>query len=152
MTANNRNKTTFLTKEQAGESNKQWFVFDASGKTLGRLAAEIVKVLRGKHKPTFAPHTDVGDGVIVINADKVAVTGAKEAQKIYRYYTGSMGGLREIPYRAMMARKPEYIIRHAVWGMMSTKTSMARAQLKRLRIFAGDNHLMQAQKPISVNI
>src|SRR5665213_3274324 len=110
-----KNKTFMLTKEAAKPS---WFILDAAGKTLGRFASEVAKILRGKHKPTFTSHIDGGDGVIVINANKIRVTGAKEAQKLYRYYTGYMGGLREIPYRTMQARKPEYIIERAVTGMM----------------------------------
>lgn len=133
------------------EVQRQWFVFDASGKTLGRFASELAKVLRGKHKPTFTTFEDMGDGVIVINAEKIRVTGAKEAQKIYRYYTGSMSGLREIPYEVMHDRKPEYIIEHAVLGMMP-KTRLARAQAKRLRVFAGAEHNLEAQKPIAANI
>lgn len=131
--------------------NPTWLVLDASGKTLGRFAAEIAKILRGKHKPTYTEHIDGGDGVIVINAEKIRVTGAKEAQKLYRYYTGYMGGLREVPYRTMKARKPQYIIEHAVEGMMP-RTRLARAQLKKLRVFAGGEHELAAQKPIQVNI
>jgi large subunit ribosomal protein L13 len=128
-----------------------WFILDAAGKTLGRLSAEIAKILRGKHKPTFTTYLDCGDGVIVINAEKIKVTGSKEAQKIYRYYTGSMSGLREIPYRVMQARKPQYIIEHAVKGMMP-KTRLANQQLKKLRIYAGAEHNLSAQQPIQVNI
>lgn len=130
---------------------RTWFILDASGKTLGRFASEITKVLRGKHKPTFTTYMDGGDGVIVINADKIVVTGNKEAEKIYRYYTGSMSGLREVPYRTMKARHPEYIIEHAVKCMMP-RTRLANAQLKRLRVFVGTEHNMSAQKPINANI
>lgn len=133
------------------DNKPSWFILDATGKTLGRFAAEIAKILRGKHKPTFTTFSDIGDGVIVINAEKIHVTGAKDAQKIYRYYSGGMGGLREIPYRTMKARKPEYIIEHAVKGMMP-HSRLARAQFKKLRIFAGDKHDMDAQKPIQANI
>lgn len=129
----------------------KWFVLDAAGKTLGRLTCEISKILRGKHKPTFTTYLDCGDGVIVVNADKVKVTGSKEAQKIYRYYTGSMDGLREIPYRTMKARNPAYVIEHAVKGMMP-KTRLGRAQYKKLRVFAGEQHDLAAQQPIQVNI
>jgi large subunit ribosomal protein L13 len=128
-----------------------WILLDASGKTLGRFAAEVAKILRGKHKPTFTPFVDGGDGVIVINADKIRVTGAKEAQKIYRYYTGYIGGMREVPYKTMKARHPDYIIEHAVSGMMP-KTRLGKQQLKKLRIFAGAEHNMEAQKPIQANI
>jgi large subunit ribosomal protein L13 len=141
-------KTTTLTKE---EVKRNWIIMDASGKTLGRFASEIAKILRGKHKPDFTTYIDTGDGVIVINADQIKVTGAKEAQKLYRYYTGYMSGLREVPYRTMKARKPEYIIEHAVKGMMP-KTRLARAQYKRLRVYKGAEHDQAAQKPIQANI
>ena len=144
-----QNGKTFIPKK--ADQKQNWFVLDASGKTLGRLTSEIAKILCGKHKPTFTTFMDCGDGVIVINAEKVAVTGSKAAQKIYRYYTGSMSGLREIPFRTMQARKPEYIIEHAVKGMMP-KTRLARQQIKKLRVFAGDKHDLAAQKPIQVNI
>jgi large subunit ribosomal protein L13 len=144
------NKTILLTKEEA-QAARKWFVLDASGKTLGRFASEIAKILRGKHKPHFTSHVDTGDGVIVINAEKIAVTGAKQAQKNYYYHTGAMSGLREVPYEVMKARKPDYIIRRAVKGMMP-KTRLAEAQIKKLRIFKGDQHDMGAQQPISVNI
>lgn len=141
-------KTTIVKKE---ERNPKWIILDASGKTLGRFASEVAKILRGKHKPTFTSHIDDGDGVIVINAEKIKVTGTKEAQKIYRYYTGSMSGLREIPYRTMKARKPHYIIEHAVKGMMP-HSRLARAQMKKLRVFAGAEHNLAAQKPVQANI
>ncbi len=133
------------------EEKVKWLLLDASGKTLGRLTSEIAKILRGKHKPQFTPYADCGDGVIVVNAEKIHVTGSKEAQKIYHYYTGSMSGLRAIPYRVMKARKPEYIIEHAVKGMMP-KTRLARQQVKKLRVFAGQEHDLEAQQPIKVNI
>ncbi len=145
-----KNTTTLLTKEQALNARK-WILLDASGKTLGRFASEVAKILRGKHKTEFTPHVDTGDGVIIINAEKIQVTGAKEAQKIYRYHTGAMSGMREIPYRVMQAKKPDYIIRHAVKGMMP-KTRLTEAQMKKLRIFAGDKHDMIAQQPVSANI
>jgi large subunit ribosomal protein L13 len=141
------NKTPFA----KARNKREWFIFDASGKTLGRFASEIAKVLRGKHRADFTPCEDTGDGVIVVNADKIVVTGAKEAQKVYRHHTGYVGNLREIPYRVMQEKKPEYIIEHAVRGMMP-KTRLARAQYKRLRVFKGDVHCMEAQQPIQVNI
>lgn len=143
-----KNKTFMLRKEDVKPS---WFVLDASGKTLGRFASEIAKILRGKHKATYTSHIDGGDGVIVINATQIKVTGGKEAQKIYRYYTGYMGGLREIPYRTMQARKPEYIIERAVSGMMP-KTRLGKQQLKKLRIFAGTEHEQAAQQPLTAAI
>lgn len=129
----------------------RWFILDAAGKTLGRLTGEIAKILRGKHKPIFTEFLDCGDGVIVINAEKITVTGSKEAQKEYFYYTGSMSGLRKVPYRTMKARKPEYIIEHAVKGMMP-KSRLAKQQLRKLRVFAGQEHDLNAQQPIQVNI
>lgn len=144
-----KQQKSFQLKE--AEVKRDWFILDATGKTLGRLASEITKVLRGKHKPTFTTYIDGGDGVIVINADKVAVTGNKAATKVYIHYTGSMSGLREIPYRVMMARKPEYVIEHAVKAMMP-RTRLANAQYKRLRVFAGAEHNMTAQKPITATI
>ncbi len=146
MTQNN--KTEMHHKK---DYKPNWFILDATGKTLGRFAAEITKILRGKHKPTFTTYSDVGDGIIVINAEKIHVTGTKDAQKVYRYYTGSMSGLREIPYRTMKARKPEYIIEHAVKGMMP-HSRLARAQMKKIRIFKGPDHNLAAQKPIQVTI
>lgn len=129
--------------------NMKWYLFDASGKTLGRLSTEIAKVLRGKHKPTFSPNSDCGDGVIVINAKDIKVTGNKEAQKVYRHHTGFMGGLKEIPYRVLKERHPERILMHAVKGMMQ-KNKLGRAQIKKFRIFAGNEHNMEAQQPIQV--
>lgn len=133
------------------EQKPTWFLLDASGKTLGRFASEVAKILRGKHRATFTPHVDCGDGIVIVNAEKIRVTGMKEARKIYRYYTGHIGGMREITYRTMKDRKPDYIIRHAVQGMMP-RTTLGRAQLKRLRIFAGSEHKMEAQQPIAVNV
>ena len=142
-----REKTLHLTKAQV---KRNWLVIDATGKTLGRLASEIAKILQGKHKPDFSEHIDTGDGVIIVNCEKVVVTGSKEAQKLYRYYTGYIGGLREIPYRTMKARKPEYLIERAVKGMMP-KNRLARQQYSRLRVYAGNQHDQSAQKPVLVN-
>jgi large subunit ribosomal protein L13 len=140
---------TLIPKKE--EVKKIWLVLDAEGKTLGRLAAEIAKILCGKHKPTYTTYLDCGDGVIVINAEKVHVTGAKAAQKIYRYHTGAMSGMREIPYRTMLARHPTRILERAVTGMMP-KTRLGKEQLKKLRVFAGAEHQMEAQKPVKANI
>lgn len=145
-----QDKTFFVTKEDA-RLRRKWLKLDASGKTLGRFASEVAKILRGKHKTDFTPNNDTGDGVIVVNAHKIAVTGSKDAQKIYRYHTGAMSGMREVPYRVMLDRKPEYIIWHAVKGMMP-KTRLAEAQMKKLRIYAKGEHDMHAQSPQSVNI
>ena len=144
-----KQQKSFQLKE--ADVKRSWFVLDASGKTLGRFASEITKILRGKHKPTFTTYIDGGDGVIIINAEKILVTGNKEAQKEYIHYTGYMGGLRRTPYRTMMARKPAHIIEHAVKAMMP-KTRLANAQYKRLRVFVGGEHDMAAQKPINATI
>ena len=145
-----QDKTFFVTKEDA-RLNRKWLKLDASGKTLGRFASEVAKILTGKHKADYTPYIDTGDGVIVVNASKIAVTGSKDAQKIYRYHTGAMSGMREIPYRVMLDRKPEYIILEAIKGMMP-KTRLAKAQIKKLRIYAKEDHDMHAQSPQSVNI
>ena len=150
MKKNNFQHSTLLTREQA-IAERKWLLFDAKGKTLGRFASEIAKVLRGKHKPSYTPHVDCGDGVIIINADKIVVTGNKEGQKIYRYHTGAMSGLREVPYRTMMARKPEEILRRAIEGMMPN-SRLGKQQVKKLRIFAGQEHDLQAQQPIEVTV
>jgi large subunit ribosomal protein L13 len=146
---NRKQSTTLLTKKQATESRK-WFVLDASGKTLGRFAAEVATILTGKHRPDYTPYVDTGDGVVIINADKIQVTGMKYARKIYRSYTGFMGGLREVPYETMIARKPTYVLWHAIHGMVP-RSRLGRQQMKKLRIYAGAEHDMQAQKPIPVN-
>jgi len=145
MSAQGKQPTKFF-KTNRGEMQK--YLFDAKGKTLGRLASEIVKVLRGKHKPLYTPNMDCGDGVIVINAKEVKISGAKEAQKVYFRYTGYPGGLKEIPYRTMQERHPERIIELAVKGMMPTKTPLGRQMLRKLRVFADDKHNMVAQQPI----
>lgn len=146
-----RRKDTKTTLAKASEVKKSWYVVDAAGKTLGRLSSEIAKILRGKHKVTFTPHIAMGDGVIVINAEKVRLTGAKKAQKVYRYYTGYISGLREIPFENMLARKPAYIIENAVKGMMP-KNRLGKKLLKSLRIVKGESYEeYQSQKPIALN-
>ena len=142
------NGKTFLKKKQQVE--RKWLIFDASGKTLGRFACEIAKVLRGKHRPDYTPHVDSGDGVIIVNADKIRVTGSKRQQKIYRYYSG-LGNLKEIPFDIMQARKPAYIIENAVWGMLPSNR-LRKHQMSRLRIYTKDAHNIHAQKPTKVEI
>ncbi len=146
---NHNHKTIFLTKEKV--RTKNWYLLDAAGKTLGRFSAEIAKILRGKHKPDFTPNVDCGDGVVVINAEKIKVTGNKETQKVYRHYSGHIGGLKEIPYKEMLAKHPERIIFNAVKGMLP-KTPLGKSQIKKLRVYAGAEHDLQAQKPQAVNI
>jgi large subunit ribosomal protein L13 len=143
-------KTRLLTKQEAINSRK-WYLLDASGKTLGRFAAEVAKILRGKHRPDYTPHVDCGDGVVIVNAEKIAVTGMKAARKIYRSYTGFVGGMREVPYDTLMARKPTEILERAIKGMMP-KTRLGGQQVRKLRIYAGPEHRMKAQNPIVANI
>lgn len=147
---NQKHKTPLLTKKEAVDTRK-WYLFDATGKTLGRFAAEVAKILRGKHRPDYTPNVDCGDGVVIVNAEKIAVTGMKRARKIYRKYTGFIGGLREIPYSTMIARNPEMVLERAIKGMMP-KTRLGGQQVKKLRIFKGAEHDLKAQQPTPVNI
>ena len=125
---------------------RKWYVVDAEGKTLGRLASEVARVLRGKHKPVYTPHIDTGDYVIVINAAKVAVTGKKMAQKMYYTHSDYVGGFRETTLAEMMAKKPEMVIELAVKGMLP-KGPMGRDMIKKLHVYAGAEHAHAAQKP-----
>ena len=127
-----------------GDIERQWHVFDASGKTLGRLASQIAKLLMGKHKPIYAPHLDTGDYVIVINAAKVRVTGNKAKQKIYYHHTGYPGGLKAITFEDLLAAHPPRVIEHAVKGMLP-HNRLGKAMYKKLKVYAGDKHPHQAQ-------
>ena len=129
---------------------RKWYVVDAEGKTLGRLASEVAMVLRGKRKPTYTPHVDCGDYVIVINAEKVEVTGKKRKEKIYKRHTGYPCGLREVTFEKLQARKPEEIIRHAVKGMLPDGR-LGRQMFKKLKVYAGPQHEHAAQKPEELN-
>jgi large subunit ribosomal protein L13 len=133
------------------EVERKWYVVDAEGKHLGRLATEIVRVLRGKNKPQYTPHVDVGDFVVVVNTDRVAVTGRKAEQKVYRRHSGYPGGMKETSYEQMLARKPTEILRKAVYGMMP-KTRLARKQFKKLKIYAGPEHPHAAQDPQTLEV
>jgi large subunit ribosomal protein L13 len=133
------------------EVERKWYVVDAEGKHLGRLATEIVRVLRGKNKPQYTPHVDVGDFVVVVNADSVAVTGRKAEQRVYRRHSGYPGGMKETSYEQMLARKPTEILRKAVYGMMP-KTRLARKQFKKLKIYAGPEHPHSAQDPQELEV
>lgn len=128
------------------EVERKWYVIDAEDKTLGKVAAEVASILRGKKKPTYTPHVDTGDYVIVINAEKVRVTGKKEEQKIYKSHSGYPGGLKETTLRELRAKKPEEIIRHAVKGMMP-KGKLGRQMFKKLKVYAGPEHPHTAQNP-----
>ena len=125
---------------------RKWYVVDATGYTLGRLASEVAKVLRGKNKPTFTPHMDCGDYVIIVNADKVKVTGKKLDQKIYYNHSEYVGGMRETTLREMMAKKPEKVVELAVKGML-TKGTLGRSMFDKLHVYAGPDHQQAAQKP-----
>ena len=131
---------------RASEIEREWFVVDAEGKTLGRLASEIAKILKGKHKPIYSPHLDVGDFVIVINAEKVRVTGRKLDQKFYYRHSGYPGGLKIISLRDQLARHPTRVLKAAVRGMLP-KNRLGRRMIKKLKIYAGKEHPHQAQQP-----
>jgi large subunit ribosomal protein L13 len=133
------------------EVEREWYVIDAAGKTLGRLASEIARILRGKNKPQYTPHVDVGDFVVVVNADGVVVTGKKAEQKVYRRHSGYPGGLKTRSYEQMMERRPEEILRKAVYGMMP-KTRLARQQMRKLKIYAGPEHPHAAQNPQRIEV
>ena len=130
---------------------RKWYVVDATGHTLGRLATEVANVLRGKNKPTYTPHIDTGDYVIVINADKIKVTGKKLDQKIYYNHSDYVGGMKETTLKEMLAKKPEYVIDHAVKGMLP-KGPLGRQMLKKLFVYAGPDHKHAAQKPEVLDI
>lgn len=140
---------TYVAKEQ--EVQKKWYLMDAENKVLGRLATQIAMRLRGKHKPIFTPHADTGDFIVVINADKVTLTGTKWDDKFYYRHSGYMGGLKTISARKLMEKAPENILRFAVKGMLP-KNSLGRRQLKKLKIYAGPEHPHQAQKPEKLEI
>lgn len=128
------------------EVERKWYVIDAEDKTLGKIASEVASILRGKKKPIYTPHVDTGDYVVVINAEKVRVTGKKEEQKIYKSHSGYPGGLKETTLRELRAKKPEEIIRHAVKGMMP-KGKLGRQMFKKLKVYAGPEHPHTAQNP-----
>jgi len=141
-------KTHHAKKE---EIERGWFVVNAEGKVLGRLASQVARVLRGKHKPTFSPHIDTGDFVVVVNARKVALTGRKLKDKKYYHHTGYPGGIREARAEKVLALKPAEMIRTAVKGMLP-KTSLGRQMIRKLKVYAGSNHPHEAQKPVSLEI
>ncbi|MDD5986480.1 MAG: 50S ribosomal protein L13 [Eubacteriales bacterium] len=140
---------SFIAKPQ--EIERKWYVIDAEGKTLGRLASQAAAILRGKNKPIFTPHVDCGDYVIIINAEKVAVTGKKKHDKIYKRHTGYPGGLRELNFEQMMEKHPTEVVRHAIKGMMP-KGKLGRQMFKKLKVYAGPEHNHAAQKPEALEI
>ena len=125
---------------------RKWFIVDATGHTLGRLASEVANVLRGKNKPVFTPHVDTGDYVIIINAEKIKVTGKKLDQKIYYNHSDYVGGMKETTLKDMLAKKPTYVVEHAVKGMLP-KGPLGRQMMSKLHVYAGENHGHEAQKP-----
>ena len=135
---------TFMANAQTVE--RKWYVVDADGMPLGRLASQVASILRGKNKPTFTPHCDTGDHVIIINASKVVLTGKKLDQKVYYHHTGYPGGLKSTVYRTLLAEKPEFAVKHAIVGMLP-KGSLGRQMAKKLRVYAGAEHEHTAQQP-----
>lgn len=142
---------TYMAK--AGEIRRKWYVVDAGGKPLGRLASEVAAILRGKNKPIYTPHVDTGDYVIIINAEKVVLTGNKPDQKVYRRHSGWPGGFKEVKFKSMISKFPERVIEHAVKGMLP-HNSLGRAMFKKLKVYRGEEHGHQAQKPeiLEINV
>lgn len=138
------NNTTYSVK--ASEIVRKWYIIDAAGRPLGRVASEAAKLLKGKHKPTYTTHLDTGDHVIIINAEKAVLTGKKLDQKIYRHHSGFVGGMKEIKAKDMMQNKPERALTLAIKGMLP-KTVLGRQMIKKLRVYAGAEHNQEAQKP-----
>lgn len=136
--------STYVAKP--ADIDRKWYVVDAQGQTLGRLASETARILRGKHKPQYTPFMDCGDYVIVVNAEKVALSGRKLEQKLYRYHTNYPGGLKEVKYSDLMKKKPEKAIELAVKGMLP-KNSLGRSMFRKLKVYAGPEHEHAAQKP-----
>jgi large subunit ribosomal protein L13 len=133
------------------EVRREWYLVDADGKTLGRLASELARRLRGKHKPQYTPHVDTGDYIVVINAEKIRVTGNKLQDKMYHRHTGYIGNLKSTNLEKLLAKAPERAITHAVKGMMPSN-SLGRAMMKKLKVYAGPNHRHQAQQPKALDI
>ena len=133
------------------EVRRDWYVIDATNKTLGRLSTEIARRLRGKHKPEYTPHVDTGDYIVVVNADKIRVTGNKMKDKMYHRYTGYIGNLKSMPLEKLMASSPERALQYAVKGMMP-RNPLGRKMLSKLRVFAGPEHPHTAQQPIPLDI
>lgn len=137
---------TFVPSGVNLEAQRKWFVVDATGQTVGRLATRVASILRGKHKPTFTPYIDMGDHVVIVNAEKVVFKGTKLEDKLYRHHTGWPGGLKEISARDMLAKYPERILEEAIKGMLP-KNKLGRAMGKKLKVYAGSEHPHEAQQP-----
>ncbi len=140
---------TFIAKKE--EVERDWFVVDAEGKVLGRLASEIARRLRGKHKPVYTPYTDTGDFIVVVNADKISLTGKKLSDKLYHHHSGYPGGIKSITAGKLLQTKPEDLLRTAVKGMLP-KNTLGRAMLKKLKIYKGNGHPHEAQVPKTLDI
>jgi large subunit ribosomal protein L13 len=142
-------KTYLMKKEETDKKN--WYLVDAKDKVLGRLAVKVARVLQGKNRPTYTPHVDNGDGVIVINAGEIVITGAKAQSKLYTRYSGYPGGLRVKNFEAMIKEKPEYVVRHAVKGMLP-KNKLGERMIGRLKVYKGAQHKNQAQAPVKLEV
>ncbi len=140
---------TYQAKKE--ELNRQWYLINAEGRVLGRLSTELVKILKGKNKPSYTPHVDTGDFVVVINAEKITLTGKKMKDKVYYHHTGYPGGIKETSAEKLLAKKPTEMIRIAVKGMLP-KNSLGRQMLRKLKIYAGPSHPHEAQKPIPLEL
>jgi len=132
-------------------TDRKWYIVDAQGKVLGRLASNVARILKGKHKTIYAPHMDVGDFVIVVNADKVRLTGKKALKKVYHRHTGYPGGLKLMPYKRLMQEKPDRAVKMAVKGMLP-KNSLGRKMFKKLKVYTGETHPHMAQQPEPLNV
>jgi large subunit ribosomal protein L13 len=140
---------TFIAKKEEAERN--WVLIDAADKVVGKVAVEIASILRGKTKPVFTPHVDTGDFVVVINAEKVKLTGNKLEQKTYYHHSGYMGGIKAATAKSLMAKNPEEILKHAVKGMLP-KNSLGKSMFKKLKVYTGSNHPHEAQMPKAINL
>ena len=141
----------FTSSAKSSDNPQKWYVVDANGAILGRLASQVAQRLRGKHRPNFTPHADTGDWVIVINADKIALTGRKMDQKIYYRHSGYIGGLKEITAKELLAKKPEEMVRLAVKGMLP-KNKLGRRLFKKLKVYSGNTHPHESQQPETIKI
>jgi len=133
------------------EVKRDWYVIDAAGKPLGRIAAQVATILRGKHKPIYTPHVDTGDYVVIVNADKVILTGKKMENKVYYHHTNYPGGIKSESFESLINRAPEQVLYKAVWGMLPHNT-LGRKMIKKLKIYSGDKHPHEAQQPKALNI
>jgi large subunit ribosomal protein L13 len=144
MQKGGKEMSTFMAKKE--EVKRDWYVIDATGKPLGRIASKVAMILKGKHKPTYTPHVDTGDHVIIVNADKVILTGKKMDNKMYYRHTGYPGGIKAQNFRSLMNKSPEKVMYKAVWGMLPHNV-LGRKMIKKLKIYTGSEHPHEAQKP-----